>query len=345
MMKALVMNRYGDLSVEDVPCPGVGRDEVLIGVKACGVCGSDVHGMDGSTGRRRPPIIMGHEASGEIVETGADVVKWRKGERVTFDSTIYCGRCWFCVRGRTNLCENRRVFGVSCGEYRLDGAFAEYVVAPQHILYSLPEALSFESATMVEALSVAFHAVNRAGLGLGDSVAVFGSGMIGLLVAQSARLAGCGKLLVVDIDDGKLEMSRAMGADHVFNAGKVDVEGEIRKVTGGRGADIVFEVVGVADTVMASLSSVRKGGRVILVGNLSPSIEFPLQSAVTREVDVLGSCASSGEYQACIDALASGKIDVEPLISVVAPLEEGNSFFHRLKAGEPGLMKVVLTPS
>ena len=143
-MKALVLKQYGHLEYEDVPEPHVGPNDVLIEVRACGICGSDVHGLDGSTGRRIPPVIMGHEAAGVIAEVGSGVSGWRRGDRVTFDSTIYCGECHFCRRGMINLCDNRRVLGVSCDEYRQNGAFAEYVAVPQHILYRLPEGLTFE---------------------------------------------------------------------------------------------------------------------------------------------------------------------------------------------------------
>src|SRR5215468_6321810 len=132
-MKALVLKEYKKFSFEEVPEPQVQPQEVLVAVKACGICGSDVHGMDGSTGRRRPPIIMGHEASGTIVGAGASVNGWREGDRVTFDSTIYCGQCEFCKSGAINLCEHRRVLGVSCEDYRQPGAFAEFVNVPARI--------------------------------------------------------------------------------------------------------------------------------------------------------------------------------------------------------------------
>ena len=157
-MKALVLKEYNQLSYEEVPQPGFKPEEVLVSIKACGICGSDVHGMDGSTGRRRPPIIMGHEAAGVIAQTGANVLDWKPGDRVTFDSTIYCGRCAFCRRGQINLCTNRRVLGVSCEDYRQQGAFAEFVTVPQHILYRLPDALCFEHAALVEPFSIALHA-------------------------------------------------------------------------------------------------------------------------------------------------------------------------------------------
>ncbi len=152
-MKALILKEYNNFVYEDVPSPQISADEVLIEVKACGICGSDVHGMDGSTGRRQPPIVMGHEASGVIAETGENVTGWKKGDRVTFDSTVYCGKCYFCRKGQINLCDNRRVLGVACDDYRQHGAFAEYVAVPQHILYRLPDKITFARASMVEALS------------------------------------------------------------------------------------------------------------------------------------------------------------------------------------------------
>lgn len=165
-MKALVLEQYRQLIYTDVQTPHPGPHEVIIQVKACGICGSDIHGMDGSTGRRIPPLIMGHEAAGVIMAFGDQVSNWQVGDRVTFDSTIYCGECFYCQRGDINLCDNRRVLGVSCAEYKQDGAFAEYVIVPTRILYRLPYQVSFIQAAMVEPLSVAFHAVKRTPLSL-----------------------------------------------------------------------------------------------------------------------------------------------------------------------------------
>ena len=207
-MKALVLTEYKKFTYMDVKDPIPQKDEVLIKVHACGICGSDVHGYDGSSGRRIPPIIMGHEASGEIVSTGSEVRDWKVGERVTFDSTIYCGKCEFCRKGQINLCDNRRVLGVSCADYKQDGAFAEYLTVPQHILYRLPEGVSYEQASLVEPLSIAFHAVGITPIHINDTVAVVGCGMIGLLVIQSLRLAGCGDIIALDIDPKKLDLAK-----------------------------------------------------------------------------------------------------------------------------------------
>ena len=344
VMKALALREYGRFEVEDAPMPKIGPEDVLIAVKACGICGSDVHGMDGSTGRRRPPIIMGHEAAGVIAETGAKVSKWRKGDRVTFDSTLYCGECWYCRRGEINLCDNRRVLGVSCEEYRRDGAFAEYVAVPQRILYRLPDAVTFEQAAMVEALSIAVHAVRRAPASPGDTAVVVGVGMIGLLVVQALRAAGCGRIVAVDLEQDKLGLAGKFGADAAFKADACDVVEEVKRLTNGRGADLAFEVVGITPTVKTSVDCLRKGGALTLVGNISPAVELPLQTVVTRQLTLFGSCASSGEYPACLDLIARGVVNVDALISAVAPLSEGAAWFERLYKKEPGLMKVILKP-
>jgi len=343
-MKALILKEYKRFCIEDVPIPELGPEDVLVSVKACGICGSDVHGMDGSTGRRRPPVIMGHEAAGVIAEVGTETTNWKPGDRVTFDSTAYCGRCDFCRRGQINLCNQRRVLGVSCEDYRQNGAFAEYVAVPQHILYRLPEALTFEQAALVEPLSIAFHAARRTPLVLNDTAVVVGAGMIGLTIIQTLRAAGCGRIIAADIAQDKLALATKLGATHTVDCADGEALEKILQLTRGCGADVAFEAVGVAATVDLAVRCVRKGGAVTLVGNVSPNVPLPLQVVVTRELTLNGSCASAGEYPACLDMMARGAIQTGPLLSAVAPLAEGATWFDRLYAREPGLVKVVLRP-
>jgi L-iditol 2-dehydrogenase len=343
-MKALLLKEYKVLEMTEMPEPQAGPDDLLVRVKACGICGSDIHGFDGSTGRRVPPLIMGHEASGVVAKAGANVTKFQAGQRVTFDSTIYCGKCFFCLRGEVNLCDNRQVLGVSPGDYRRHGAFAEYVAVPQHIAYPLPDTLSFEHAAMIEAVSVAVHAVGMTPVRLGDSAVVVGSGMIGLLVVQALRLAGCGRVIAVDLDENRLRLAAELGAEVSINAGQCDVPKAMLELTSGRGVDVAMEVVGTTQGLQTALACLRKAGTLTLIGNLSPKVELPLQSVVTRQIRVLGSCASSGEYPACIGLLARKALRVAPLISAVAPLAEGTAWFQRLYDGDPSLMKVILQP-
>ncbi len=343
-MKALVLQEYKKFAVEDLAAPTPQPGEVLVRVRACGICGSDVHGMDGSTGRRIPPLVMGHEAAGEIAAVGAGVTAWHPGDRVTFDSTVYCGECWFCRRGEVNLCDNRQVLGVSCGDYRRQGAFAEFVAVPQRILYRLPDNLSFEQAAMVEAVSVAVHAVARTP-GLHDAaVVVVGVGMIGLLVVQALRVAGAKQIIAIDLEEDRLQLARRRGATAAFKADEADLPAKIKALTQGRGADAAFEVVGLSPTLKTAMDCVRKGGSVTLVGNLKATVDFSLQAAVTRQLTLIGTCASAGEYPECLDLIASGQINVTEFISATPPLAEGAQWFARLYAGEKGLMKVLLKP-
>lgn len=343
-MKALVLDEYNVLNYRDFPDPEINPDEVLIEVKACGICGSDVHGMDGSTGRRKPPLIMGHEASGAILKTGSNVKNWKPGDRVTFDSTIYPLNDWFTLKGHYNLSDNRQVLGVSPGDYRRHGAFAEKVAVPQHILYRIPENVSFVEAAMTEPVAVAAHTINISEFKPGSSALVAGSGMIGVFVIRILKLFGADKVIAVDIDNQKLKMAERFGADYLFNSEEKDLHNKILNLTSGRGADFTFEAVGITETVQISIKNTRKGGTVTLIGNLSPQIEFPLQEVVTREIKVQGSCAINGEYEMVLNLLSQKKVDVNPLISAVAPLSEGAEWFKRLYNKEPGLNKIILTP-
>ncbi len=344
-MKALVLKEYNNLKIENVPEPEPGDNDVLIGVKACGICGSDVHGMDGSTGRRIPPIVMGHEASGTVEATGKAVTDLKKGDRVTFDSTVYCGSCYYCLHGQTSLCDNRKVLGVSCGEYKMDGAFAEYVAVPRRIIYPIPDSVSFERAAMVEPLSVAFHGIEITPKFLNDSAVVLGAGMIGILTVQGLRIAGYGKIIVVDIDKERLDMAVNLGADHAILAGKSDVVSEVLKLTGGRGADAAYEAVGNNETFNAGIDSLRKGGSMTLIGNFTPKVEMPLQKIVARQIRLYGSYASSGEYAACLDMIGRGAVNIDILLSAKAPLDEGPLWFKKLYNREDNLLKVILEPS
>jgi L-iditol 2-dehydrogenase len=343
IMKALVLEKYNHFVYRDFENPKISDNEVLIKVRAAAICGSDVHGMDGSTGRRIPPVIMGHEASGEIVETGSLVQGYCVGDRVTFDSTVYCGKCSYCKQGKINLCDNRRVLGVSCEDYRIQGAFAEYLAVPEHILYRIPDGVSYEKAAMVEPLSIALHAVNMTDIKVNDTAVVVGAGMIGLLIIQVLAISGCSKVIALDLDQGKLDMAAGFGAETI-DAKSPDVPEKVKKHNHGRGADIAFEAVGITPTIQTAISALKKGGHLILVGNVSPEIALPLQKIVTGEISLQGSCASSGEYDTCLDLIVSGKIDVEAFISAVAPLSEGDMWFHKLHEGKSNLMKVILKP-
>ena len=344
-MKALLMEEYRKLKYTDFPDPKIedGHD-MLVRIKAVAICGSDVHGFDGSTGRRKPPIVMGHEAAGEIVETGAAVKSFKKGDRITFDSTIYCGQCFYCRNGMVNLCDNRMVLGVSCDEYRRHGAFAEYVVIPDHIAVPLPADLSYEEAACTEPVGVAAHAVRMTPITLNDTVAVVGSGLIGNLAIQILKASAAGKIIALDTDPSRREVAKSFGVDAALDPAEKDLDKKIAEMTDGRGIDRVIEAVGATAPIKTAISIVRKGGSVTLVGNVSPNVEIPLQAVVSRQISLQGSCAISGEYPIALDLMARKKINVKALLSATAPLSEGELWMNRLYNREGNLLKVVLIP-
>jgi L-iditol 2-dehydrogenase len=343
-MKALLLAKYNQLEIVEIPKPVPAVGEILVRVAACGICGSDVHGYDGSSGRRIPPIVMGHEAAGTVAAVGSGVTGWAEGDRVTFDSTVFCGECPYCLRGEVNLCDRRQVLGVSCTDYRRAGAFAEYVIVPERIVHRLPEKLSFAEAAMLEATAVAVHAVTLSKISAEDQALVLGAGMIGLLTLQALGAAGCSSVIVADVDASRLKLAEEVGATATVCASGEELIAEIMRRTNGAGVDVAIEAVGIDATVQAAVEAVRKGGTVTLVGNISPTVTLPLQRVVTRQIRLQGSCASAGEYPQAIALMSSGKIRVKPLITAIAPLEEGPQWFARLHAREANLMKVVLTP-
>ena len=343
-MKALIYRKPYSLEYSDFPDPAAGDDDVLVRVKACGICGSDVHGFTGKTGRRIPPLIMGHEAAGIVERLGKNVSGFKKGDRVCFDSTVYCNKCEACRAGLFNRCDKRQVLGVSVPEFKRHGAFAEYVAVPWWIVSKIPDELSFVHAALLEPASIGTHAANRAPMSNIDTVVVIGAGTIGLFILQAARLRGAAKVIAVDINEFRLNIAKKLGADQLINPLKSDLSEAILQETEGKGANVTLDAVGYAKTFANAVSVTRMGGHVVAVGNLEKKAEFDLQQLIAKEHTFIGSYASSGEFSDCIKLVASGKINVEPLISDVLPLKEGPDAFDRLLKAEENLLKIVLEP-
>ena len=343
-MKALVYTKPYCLEYLDFPQPSVGDDDVLIGVKACGICGSDVQGYTGKTGRRIPPLIMGHEAAGIVEDVGKKVKNFKKGDRVCFNSTVYCNKCQPCQKGYYNRCEKREVLGVSTADFKRHGAFAEYVAVPWWIVSKIPDNLSFVHAALLEPVSIGMHAANRSPISANDTVVVIGAGTIGIFILQACKLKGAGKVIVFDINEFRLNLAKKLGADEVVSPANSNLKETILKKTQNKGADVTFEAVGYANTFADAVSVTKTGGCIVAVGNLHKTAQFDLQELVARELTFTGSYASSGEFHDCIDFVASGKINVQPLISDVLSLAEGPSAFERLLKAEENLLKIILEP-
>jgi L-iditol 2-dehydrogenase len=336
-VRALVFRGPHAMPVEDRPEPAVGPGDVLVRVLAAGICGSDVHGYAGATGRRQVGVVMGHEAAGEVIATGPDVRAASIGDRVVLRSILACGRCDRCAAGAVNLCRHRRGLGM-----HLDGAYAERVVIPEPLVETLPDGVTWDEAALVEPLAVALHAVGLTPFGRGDRVAVIGAGPIGLLALLAARAREARDIVVTDRDPHRLELARSLGAEIVVDVGQPGGDAALAELAGT--ADAVLEAVGISPTVAQSIRLARPGGHVTWIGNSAPEVELPIQGLVTAELTVRGAYGFIEEFGEAIDAIATGRIDVRPLVELVAPLADGPALFERLARGELAAAKVVLRP-
>ncbi len=339
-MKALVYLGPNQMEYKDVADVTPKADEVKVDVKSCGICGSDVHGYLGLTGRRTEPMAMGHEFSGQVSEVGGGVKSFKPGDRVAVYPVDFCGECDMCGQGQYQLCKDKRQFGV----LEVDGAFADSICVPEKCCFPLKEDVSFDIASLVEPFAVALHGVRHAGDVAGKNVLVEGAGTIGLLALSSLKLLGAGKVIVSDINETRLGVAKAMGADETVNPTVGDFEQNIAGMTGGKGADIAIEAVGSAITVQQASKALRFGGTAIWLGNNKPMIEMNMQEVVTREQKVYGSFLYTlDDFRQVIEWINAGKANVDALVSKTAPMSEGVFYFEKLAHDPEDLIKVVLT--
>ena len=339
-MKALVYEGPWQLPVRDVSDPQPKPGEVVVTVKAVGVCGSDVHGYTGSTGRRIPPMIMGHEFTGIVTAVGEGVQDQKVGERVVVQPLTTCGVCANCRAGMTNVCTNRTGLGM----WDVDGAWAEAVRVPANQLYSLPSEVSWEQGSLVEPLSVSLHAVNITPITLMDTVVILGAGTIGLFALLGCRLKGAGNIIVSDLSPRRLAKAKAMGADIIVNPAEEDLPAVVKRVAGAAGAPVVIEAVGVNATARQSIELVKPGGNVTWIGNSQPTVEVPMQKVVTQEVTLRGAYGFTVEFERSIEAIRSGRVDVAQIIELDAPLSDGTQIVDGMAKGTVEAIKVILRP-
>ena len=339
-MKALVYYGPEDLRLDEIvdvkPVPG----EALIRVRACGICGSDVHGYLGITGRRIPPMVMGHEFSGDVIEVGEGVTGIKVGDRVAAYPVIFCGECKPCRQGDVHACLNKKALGV----LECNGAMAEYVSLPAKLLFKLADKLSYEAGSMMEPLAVAYRGVNHSGDLAGKNVFIVGAGTIGLLAMAVVKMRNPAQVFVSDLSDIRLGVAKEMGAAHIMNPSRDNVYDIINRATGGAGVDVAFEAVGATPTVQQAMAGLRVGGTAVWIGNSAKMVEVNMQEIVTRELRVLGTFLYTfQEFSDVADLLNSGKLNVEPLISLRAPMmEQGVELFARLARNPGPLIKVIL---
>lgn len=328
-MQALMFTAIKEQQLVDVPIPAIERpDDVLLKVKSVGVCGSDLHGYTGQSGRRKPPLIMGHEVTAEVVATGDAVDNLPLGSRVAIQPVSFCGRCAQCLAGRRSICENRKLMGMNA-----PGAYAPYVTWMASNLYPLPDRLSYEDGAMTEPLSIAVHAVSLAPIRPYDTAFIAGAGPIGLLTLAVLRQTAVQQIAVSDVSDARLELAQAIGADIVINPTRQKARQVVDEFTNGSGVDIAFEAVGISATSQQTLEVTRNKGVVIWIGNNQRMIEIDMQAIVTRELSVIGSYGMTDEeFQRSLRMLADGVIPTDKLINRRATLEEGPQLFDELLA-------------
>ena len=343
-MKCAVFTEPFKFEIQERKMPEPKQGEVLVAIKAVGICGSDIHPyMGDGIERRQPGIIMGHEASGVVSSVGKGVTCWKPGDRVIINPQIRCGHCEMCRVGNYNLCENMLLIGSSMRKF-LDGAMCECIVIGQDQLYRLPDNVSFDYGTLLDPLGNAIHLINRAGVKLGDTVVIIGAGTIGLLAVQTARLAGASNVIVLDVAEGKLKLAKEVGADFVLDSRAPDIVTQIKALTNEQGADVVVEAVGIGITYNLAMQLVKKLGTVIALGFAQDNINFSLKPLVYNEINFLGSTGYATECQTTIDYLASGKLEIDKIITHTFPLEQINEAFQTLCDKQATAVKVILHP-
>ncbi len=322
------------LKLEHVPIPNVGPNDVLVEVKACGVCGSDVHILKGETFPGFSPIILGHEGCGTIKTLGESVSGWKAGDRVVIDCVTTCGNCFHCLGGRDSICLNRKLTGI-----HLDGALAQYVRVQPRNLIALPETVSFEQGCLAtDAVATPFHALKaRAKLQACESIAIFGVGGLGIHAVKLARLMGASPIVAVDISTQALERASVAGADAVIDARKEDPPEGIRKRVGPLGVHVALECVGRAQTVRSAVESVGPGGRVVIVGLGAEMLQLKgITEFVRSEIALMGSSAFEiREIQEILSLMASKRLDLSSSVTRTISLDQVNEALEEL-AKRPG---------
>jgi len=348
-MKAVVkvMPKPG-IEIRNIKIPKIAEDEVLVKVKATGVCGSDVHIYEWTPGyeflSNYLPKVLGHEFSGEVIEVGKEVVTDIKiGERVTSETGRTCGRCFFCIRGESILCPQRRLLG-RLGLER-DGAMAEFVAVPGQTLHKIPNSVSYEEAAVTEPAGVALHAVELAEIKIGDEIAIFGPGPIGLLVLQAARVAGAGKIVMFGLssDKNRLDVAKELGADITVCVDRENPIEIVHQMTGGMGVGIAFEVSGASGAFDQALQITRPGGKIVMVGIYSKSLIFnATHQLVRQQKSIKGSYgAPTIVWEKVLRLMANGRVKIKPLIKSI-PIEKANEGFDACI--HKNSMKVLIIP-
>jgi L-iditol 2-dehydrogenase len=329
-MKALVFTGTAQLEVQDWEIPVPADDEVQIAVKACSICGSDLGAYRHATERFQPPLVLGHEFSGVISALGRNVKQFKTGQRVTVNPILYCGTCYYCKRGDTNLCDNRRSIGTAIGGVRTHGGMQEYMTVRASAVIPLRDELSFADGAMLEPSGVCLACAKCGHQPDEESVVVLGAGPIGLLIVKFLKSLRLKKIIVSDVMAPRLAKAAECGATHTLNARECDVNTRVKEISGGRGADRVIIAAGVGPAIKQSFELVRNGGTVGLVALIHDKVEFDPMQLVGRGVKFLGTYMFTHEMGEAMNLIADGKLTVKDLVTSTFPLARGKEAFDVL---------------
>ncbi len=338
-MKAAVLHQIGaGLRIDDLPIPAVGPDDVLLKVAAAGICHTDLGIIDGHVPIGRLPMIPGHEVAGKVVEVGQRVSRRLVGQRACVSYGLVCGECPQCVAGNDTLCANWKTMGRT-----VNGGFAEYMVAPAANIVPIPDNLGYEEAAIIPcSVATAYHAVHRAGTGAGQRVAIFGIGGIGLNAVQFASLTGT-EVIAVDMSDRKLELARSLGARHGINAKSTDVVAAIRQLTGDLGVDATLECIGSPSTYQTCIDSVKRGGRVVVVGFHPDPLKVNPLRLMLDEVTITGAhVANRREITEIVRLLSDRRIDIRRMVTHTFDFRDIRHGLERLRTQEGDPIRIVV---
>ncbi len=337
-MKAAVLEKVGKLTVKDIPGPELEPDELLVKVDTCGICGTDVKLYEGKY-TAKVPVVLGHEYAGEVVEVGKEVMNIKMGDKVVSDPNESCGACYWCRSARPCFCNSLAAYGVL-----RDGGFAEYTKLGEKGAYKIPEKLNYESASFAEPVSCAIHGVDRIGYKPADNVLIIGGGSMGQVHLQLALNSGVNQVVLVEVEEDRINMAKRFGATHVINPKDVNLKEAVLNLTDGLGPDVVVEVVGHTSTISQAIDVAGKTAKVLIFG-FAPEGEkaaFIPFDVLSKELTIMGSWVNPYTFSRALDILASGRVDVKPLISKRLPLDNIMDGFTLMAEKPKGFMKALV---
>jgi 2-desacetyl-2-hydroxyethyl bacteriochlorophyllide A dehydrogenase len=340
-MKAASLFGVGDLRVVEKDIPKIAADGVLIEVGACGICGTDLHFFKGEW-KVDTPIVLGHEFSGTVVQTGSQVTTIRTGDHVVVEPNILCGKCRYCRMSERNFfCENLQAIGVT-----IDGAFAEYVKAPERNVYKIPDSISLEEAALIEPLACIIRGLDNVRIPMGSSIAVVGTGPIGLLMIQMVKHYGASKIIALDIVEERLKIAEELGATSIVNPEREDPWRTVRDITGGIGVDVSIECVGSSSAIDEAFKLARRGGRLLIFGVAPEQDVWQVKpfEIYDKEISIFSSYRSPYTFQRAVEIASSGRLKLKPLVSHVHRLDEIVEVFNGLASRKKRAIKVLIKP-